>query len=1289
MARLLAIVLSLSLAYSSAGGGINWAVIAALEQGRRVLRPHFTEAPKPVFRGAEPRRDPVFRAGLWNERTLRDLARVRLQALLEEPENLWACIESPGLLLQAGGGEGGGGSEGEGGGSGGGSGGTSGGGSGGEGGGGGGSGSGSGSGGGFGLGGTTNTNTGNRLSRLALVSWPARGDVGVGLTLYHNSLTQFVGAFGHGWSCAYETKFDYTPGSSSILRWGDGTTVPYSEDVNGFVPPAGFHEAMVRNPDQTWTVTTKSQWLYLFNASGFLTAIKDRAGNTVSVGRDANNKLTTVTDPSGRQLAFTYTGSRITSVSDPAGRTWSFAYSAANDLTSIIYPLLEGQNPARTLTYDAGHNILSETDLRGNVWTCIYDTQERLVVWRNPHNNTTTYAYGPTATTITLPGGQQIVHNYSSGLLASEVDAAGFSESYLYDAAKNVTQFTDKRGKVWVFTYDTKANLLTARNPLLKTWTLTYSAANDLQTFRTPLNHTTTFTYSPTGKVATVVDPLGRTRVSNAYDTYGQLLTTQDALGRMSSLVYDAHGNATSVTDPAGAVWTLGYNTLGRALSITDSLANLRAFGYDNWMRLVSATQPGGGTVSAQYDREGNLTAATDELNRTGTLSYDASGRLTGSVNARGDAEGYAYNLNSWLTSVTNGRGYVRTYGYSSRGEPVSLTMPDGAFEQWSYNADGDVSGYSSPIPFTISYAYDDAGRVTLVDYPTGTDTALSYDDSGRRTSMADSTGTTAWTWDAGSQLTQLSTPQGVLQYAYNLSGQRTAMTDVGTGTTSYAYDSAGRLASLTNPFGEVTSLQYDALSRPTRKTFATGAYEEFGYDARSRPVSLILKNSANQVLSSQSYVFDVASQILTSTRDGVATSYAYDAIGQLLSETKPGYSASYSYDSNCNRASRTVNGLAETYANDAGDKLTSVTWTGGSKTFAYDASGRTTSVASGGVTRTFAYDFESRITSIATTGQTTNTFGYSGFDTRVAKTDSTGTRTYLRSGTYVTAPVLADGQATYTPGVSERRGSTTSYQHSALKNAELQSGSAQTFSATKGYDAFGNPLSGTGSWQGPFGYGGPFGYQSDPDTGLMLLGHRYYDPSVGRFLTRDEAHDGNNWYRYCENSPVALADPSGNLPIVVFFIAAAFILATDNAVAPGFNDPSYEEMQAELGAWKIDATLTVLPLPGGKLPKIPLIKKPPAAVVGGAYKLVNTEGKVVYVGSTNDFERRLKEHLRKFFDVEMERVFYSDDRKIRRAVEQVIFENELGNGSPLTNKIRPVSGRSPLMKLVEYYRDN
>ena len=64
-----------------------------------------------------------------------------------------------------------------------------------------------------------------------------------------------------------------------------------------------------------------------------------------------------------------------------------------------------------------------------------------------------------------------------------------------------------------------------------------------------------------------------------------------------------------------------------------------------------------------------------------------------------------------------------------------------------------------------------------------------------------------------------------------------------------------------------------------------------------------------------------------------------------------------------------------------------------------------------------------------------------------------------------------------------------------------------------------------------PFGFVAKLGYQTDEDSGLMLLGHRFYDPSIGRFLCRDPIHAGANDYAYCDNNPVSAVDPSGEQP--------------------------------------------------------------------------------------------------------------------------------------------------------------
>ena len=76
-------------------------------------------------------------------------------------------------------------------------------------------------------------------------------------------------------------------------------------------------------------------------------------------------------------------------------------------------------------------------------------------------------------------------------------------------------------------------------------------------------------------------------------------------------------------------------------------------------------------------------------------------------------------------------------------------------------------------------------------------------------------------------------------------------------------------------------------------------------------------------------------------------------------------------------------------------------------------------------------------------------------------------------------------------------------------------------------YDSFGAGLSPPPD---PFGFGAQFGYYTDAETSLILCGHRYYDPSTARWLTRDPIGyaGGMDLYAYCGNGPIDGADPSG-----------------------------------------------------------------------------------------------------------------------------------------------------------------
>lgn len=85
----------------------------------------------------------------------------------------------------------------------------------------------------------------------------------------------------------------------------------------------------------------------------------------------------------------------------------------------------------------------------------------------------------------------------------------------------------------------------------------------------------------------------------------------------------------------------------------------------------------------------------------------------------------------------------------------------------------------------------------------------------------------------------------------------------------------------------------------------------------------------------------------------------------------------------------------------------------------------------------------------------------------------------------------------------------------------------------TTSYDAFGSVRSQTGQ-QGILGF---TGQQTEP-TGLSFLRARYYNSSLGRFISPDSVQpnalwtQGYNLYSYVANNPTTFTDPSGRLAI-------------------------------------------------------------------------------------------------------------------------------------------------------------
>ena len=74
-------------------------------------------------------------------------------------------------------------------------------------------------------------------------------------------------------------------------------------------------------------------------------------------------------------------------------------------------------------------------------------------------------------------------------------------------------------------------------------------------------------------------------------------------------------------------------------------------------------------------------------------------------------------------------------------------------------------------------------------------------------------------------------------------------------------------------------------------------------------------------------------------------------------------------------------------------------------------------------------------------------------------------------------------------------------------------------------YEAFGSVVRSNGTIRFDASYTGK---EFDTDTGLYYFNARWYDPTLGRFITEDPARDGANWFAYVGNNPMSRIDPTG-----------------------------------------------------------------------------------------------------------------------------------------------------------------
>ena len=774
--------------------------------------------------------------------------------------------------------------------------------------------------------------------------------------------------------------------------------------------------------------------------------------------------------------------------------------------------------------YDGDGNQLSETDADGDTTTNVYNDLGQLVGTIDAAGKTTSYAYD------------------AAGNQCSETDPDGNVTTSSYNDLGQLVSTTDAAGGTTRYTYDADGNELTETDPLGRVTSNAYNDLDQLVSTTDAAGGVTRYTYNADGDQLTETDPLGHV-TTDSYNDLGQLVCTTDAAGGTTRYKYNADGDQLSETDPDGNETIYGYDSMGQRTSQTQTIEQ------------SSGAAPTTATTTYQYNADGDMVQETDADGRVTVFQYDALNRETGEQwypNASDAASETGATDNIALTYDDDGNLLAAhddfssyTYAYDSLGEQTSVDN--------NGSGPGGTTGTPGVPDVVLSSAYDTDGNRTqlsaTIDGTADFVNTYSYDDLNQETQVTQGASTVSGHDAVDSKL---------VNFTYNADGQLASI-DRFAGASSqevaksvYGYDSLGRATSLTQTIAGGTT------------PYTTYAWT---YDADSEVTSFT--NSAH-------------------AGESVAT-YSYDHDGQLIGATpvtgqtaNPSNSLSNSYDANGNATSTTVAGTTTTTTTGAGNTVVF----DGTYSYQYDADGNMTARWKSGSAESnpgagdsdisfFTWDNRNRMTSVtiydsdadynALTPDQTIAYTYDLFDNLIGRTVTTyasgvetgsTTQRYVFDGKnmvlafdgngnltdrYLWGPavdqVLADEN--YSPGSSgesENGGLPTSPgttlwtlgdNQNSVRDLVVDSGALVQHVA---YTPFGQQLVlDNGSYVPQVAFAiGYTGTYTDPTTGLQLHGVRWYDPSVGRWLSEDPAAADSNLYRYCGNAPTDGTDPSG-----------------------------------------------------------------------------------------------------------------------------------------------------------------
>ncbi len=747
-------------------------------------------------------------------------------------------------------------------------------------------------------------------------------------------------------------------------------------------------------------------------------------------------------------------------------------------------------------------------------------------------------------------------YNLGNGYLDSKINKNGVVTSYDRDSNGNVTVIQEGNKTIEIDYYQNRITEIAANNVRTAftyhstskqiTETLIGDNGIDGEWFKSNTTYTTDYQY-----IASQTDEFGNTTTAETNHLNGLVETVINANNHLKTFDYNNYGFLTQQVET----------------DISNQYTIVKDFIYDSNRRLSGITIDGI-SYTFHYDHLDRITNI-----RISGVSYVTLTYLN-------EQYGLTYSTHK-VNTQTYGSGDTYTFVYNNE-DQIKLIKFNGVDRfEYVYDQSGRLAIYKELQSNNIFfYTYDLAGRIKQVVDKHGNRIKYTYDEQGNINKYA-------YEVEQVEREVYFYYDQNTGEYLYTIyeTGNETISKINHIDTT----DSLRRLEYIELLIGTLSFTEHFTYKTPASGrgnaslVVASISYKKdgnvqythhFAYDALGNIVEISVKNALLVEIENFQYVYDGFNRLI---RENIKTTnyeqtivYTYDDYGDSKTNDNRGNITSirrYTYTTGTPSGTPLSETILFYKTSGWKDQITRVEeHVGGTlqktSTYVYDSIGNITSITSDS---SQSFEWEGRRLVEHTIGGVTYTYTYNDQGIRTSKSNGITTTEYFLDGSLVLFEKTGNDVIYYTYDVD---GSLLSMNYNGdeyfyIKNLqgdiiEIVDASGYTVARYR-YDAWGNNI--IDPWDSGLGIANinPYryrGYRLDLETGLYYLNARYYDPSIGRFISADSinyldpsSEQGLNLYAYCGNNPVMYMDNTGNFP---FLILTGIIGAVIGAVVGG-----------------------------------------------------------------------------------------------------------------------------------------